>query len=65
MSGDSITIITCNTSHIVCRYPATDVEIGDEQDVSPLHLACTYGHLDSVRYSERLVYMKVMKFSVE
>ena len=30
-------------------FPVTDLEVGDEQDVSPLHLACTYGHLESVR----------------
>ena len=30
-------------------FPATDIEVGDEQDVSPLHLACTYGHLETVR----------------
>ena len=29
------------------------VKVGDEQDVSPLHLACTYGHLETVRWERR------------
>ena len=30
------------------RYPNTDLELGDEQDVSPLHMACVYGHIECV-----------------
>ena len=31
------------------RYPATLLDLGDDQDVAPLSLACVYGHTQSVR----------------
>ena len=31
------------------RYPDTLLDLGDDQDVSPLSLACVYGHTESVR----------------
>ena len=35
-------------------------KVGDEQDVSPLHLACTYGHLETVRWKKKKVYLEII-----